>query len=94
VILEIVSFETSAPYTSARCAAISPVVSPFAAREITSSSTPASRRCRLRTIFGSNDPSRSRGTSSSTSPTSVSTVFDLTPLRELPLLRPSTACFM
>ena len=71
VIREIVSRETSAPYTSAKCAAISPVVSPFAASEITSSSTPANRRCRFATIFGSNEPSRSRGTSISTSPTSV-----------------------
>jgi hypothetical protein len=86
-----VSFETSAPYTSARCAAISPVVSPFAAREITSSSTPASRRCRFFTIWGSNDPSRSRGTAISTSPTSVSTVFDRAPLRELLVSRPSGA---
>mgnify|MGYP001091682661 CR=1 FL=1 len=37
------------------------------------------RRCRFLTIFGSNDPSRSQGTSSSTSPTSVSTVFALVP---------------
>lgn len=70
-----------------------PGVRPFAANEISSSSTPDIRRCRFLTIFGSNDPSRSRGTSSSTSPTSVSTVFDLVPFLELPVLRPSTACF-
>src|SRR5512135_1828724 len=35
VIALIVCFETSAPYTSARCAQISPWVSPFADREIT-----------------------------------------------------------
>ena len=85
----IVSFDTSAPYTSAKWAAISPVVRPFAASEITSSSTPASRRCRLATIFGSNEPSRSRGTSICTSPTSVNSVFERLPLRELPLSRPS-----
>jgi hypothetical protein len=34
----------------------------------------------LGTITGSNEPSRSRGTSISTGPISVSTVFDLVPL--------------
>ena len=91
MIREIVSRETCAPYTSAKCAAISPVVRPLAAREITSSSTPDRCRWRFLTIRGSNDPSRSLGTSIVTSPTSVSTVFDLTPFREFPLLRPSTA---
>ena len=53
VIAVIVCLDTSAPYTSARCAQISPCVSPFADREITISSTPVSRRCLLPTIFGS-----------------------------------------
>jgi hypothetical protein len=35
-----------------------------------------SRRCRFRTILGSNEPSRSRGTSTWTGPMSVSTVLD------------------
>lgn len=39
------------------------------------SSTPVSRRCRFLTICGSNEPSRSRGTTISTGPTSVSTVL-------------------
>src|SRR5229473_953890 len=43
VIVLIVCLDTSAPYTSARCALISPWVSPFADREITMSSTPVSR---------------------------------------------------
>src|SRR5689334_14071216 len=41
VIVEIVCRDTSAPYTSARCALISPVVNPFADRDSTMSSTPA-----------------------------------------------------
>jgi hypothetical protein len=54
--------------------------------------TPASRRCRLRATCGSNEPSRSRGTSISTGPMSVSTVFDRVPLREFPRLRQDRAC--
>src|SRR4029078_6393217 len=50
VIVEIVCLDTSAPYTSARWAWISPVVKPLADNEITISSTPVRRRCRLRTI--------------------------------------------
>ena len=75
VIVLIVCLETSAPYTSARCAAISPWVSPFADREMTMSSIPVSRRCLLATIFGSKLESRSRGTEISTGPVSVSTVL-------------------
>jgi hypothetical protein len=67
--------ETSAPKTPARCAAISPCVSPFADREITISPAPVSRRCRFATIFGSKVDSRSRGTLMSTGPVSVSTVW-------------------
>jgi hypothetical protein len=44
VIAEMVCLDTCAPYTSAKCAAISPVVNPFADSEITRSSTPDSRR--------------------------------------------------
>ncbi len=66
-----------------------PVVRPFAARETTVSSTPPRRFCRLATIFGSKLASRSRGTSISTEPTSVSTVLEQVPLRELPVPRPA-----
>jgi hypothetical protein len=41
VIAEMVSFDTLVPYTSARCAAISPVVRPFADSDSTSPSMPA-----------------------------------------------------
>jgi hypothetical protein len=92
VIAVIVCFETSAPYTSARCALISPCVSPFADREITMPSTPVSRRCLLATIFGSKLASRSRGTVISTGPASVSTVLARWPVRELLPLRPATSC--
>ena len=57
------------------CAWTSPVVNP-ADSEMTSSSTPARRFCDLATILGSKLASRSRGTSTSTGPTSVSTVVD------------------
>ena len=88
-----VCFDTSAPYTSARCAAISPWVRPLADKEITMSSTPVSRRCRLATIFGSKLASRSRGTLISTGPVSVSTVLARWPLRELPPFRPAGSFF-
>ena len=56
------------------------------------SSTP-DRFCRLATILGSNDPSRSRGTSMSTEPTWVSTVLERIPLREFPSRdQPDHAC--
>lgn len=77
---------------SSKWAAISPVVNPFALSDNTTSSMPVNRRCLLRTIFGSNDDSVSRGTSISTGPTSVSTVFDLVPFRELPLPLPAGSC--
>jgi hypothetical protein len=92
VILEMVSFETVAPKTSAKWAAISPVVSPFAFSDNTISSTPVSRRCRYFTICGSNVDPVSRGTSISTGPISVSTVLVRVPLREFPLPRPDTSC--
>ena len=76
VIRETVSLDTDAPYTSAKCALISPVVRPFAYNDSTTASTSVSRRCRFVTITGSNVPSRSRGTSISTWPAlSVSTVL-------------------
>lgn len=93
VMREMVSLETLAPNTSAKWAAISPVVSPFALNDNTISSTPVSRRCRLRTICGSNVEPVFRGTSISTGPISVSTVFVRVPLREFPLPRPDTSCF-
>ena len=58
-----VSLEMLAPYTSAKCAEISPVVSPFAYSEIATASTSVRRRCRFLTMTGSNVPARSRGTS-------------------------------
>jgi hypothetical protein len=85
-----VCLDTSVPYTSARCACTSPVVNPLAVNETTMSSTPDSRRCRLRTIFGSNVEARSRGTSICTGPTSVSTVLALLPLGELSV--PARSC--
>ena len=76
VIRETVSLDTLAPYTSAKCAEISPVVNPFAYNEIATASTSLSRRCRFLTITGSNVPARSLGTCTLTSPAaSVSTVF-------------------
>ena len=92
VIVEMVCLDTSAPYTSARCAEISPWVNPLADNEITRSSTPVSRRCRFATILGSNEASRSRGTSMSTGPASVSSVFARLPLREFPPSRPAGSC--
>jgi hypothetical protein len=57
----------------------------LAESEITRSSTPVSRRCRLAAIRGSNDVSRSLGTEISTGPASVSTVLNRRPFWELPL---------
>jgi len=53
--------------------------------EITRSSRLVSRRCRLATIRGSNDASRSLGTEISAGPASGSTVLDRRPFWELPL---------
>jgi hypothetical protein len=92
VIVEMVCLDTVAPYTSARCAQISPCVNPLADNEITNPSSPDSRRCRLRTICGSNVASRSRGIATSTGPMSVSTVLARAPLRELPPSRPTGSC--
>ena len=51
-----------------------------------------SRRCRFFTSCGSKVPAVSRGTFTSTGPTSVSTVFERVPFRELPLFRPAASC--
>ena len=92
VIRVTVSLETSAPYTSAKCALISPVVRPLADSDSTTASTSDRRRARFATMTGSNVPSRSRGTTISTGPAlSVTTVFVRFPLRELPRLRPAGA---
>lgn len=93
VIVVMVCLETSAPYTSARCADISPWVSPFADSESTIPSTPVRRGCRFLTIGGSKVPAVSRGTFTSTGPTSVSTVFERVPFRLLPLFLPVASCF-
>lgn len=90
--VEIVWRDTSAPWTSARWAWTSPVVRPFAASEITISSTPDRRFCRFSTILGSKEPPRSRGTAVFTGPTSVSTVLARVPLRELPPFFPAGSC--
>ena len=85
MIRETVSLETLAPYTSAKCALISPVVKPRAYSEIATASTSESRRWRFATITGSNVPARSRGTSMLTAPAaSVTTVLALVPLRTFP----------
>ena len=58
------------------------MVSPLAYRDSTTSSTSFSRRCRFLTMTGSNEPSRSRGTSMVTGPTpSVVTVLTVVLLR-------------
>jgi len=92
VIVEMVCLDTLAPYTSARCAQISPWVNPLADNEITRSSSPVSRRWRFLTSCGPKEPSRSRGTSSGTGPASVKTVLPRLPLRELPPSRPVESC--
>src|SRR3979409_793115 len=56
VIVEMVCLDTLAPYTSARCAQISPCVNPLADNEITRSSSPLSRRCRFLTEVAVADP--------------------------------------
>ncbi len=82
VIRETVSLLMDAPFTSWKCAEISPVVGPLANRLIATASTSDRRRCRFLTITGSKVPARSRGTGIVTSPAaSVSTVFGRVPLR-------------
>lgn len=71
------------------------MVSPLAYRDGATSSTSFSRRCRFLTMTGSNEPSRSRGTSMVTGPTpSVVTVLTVVPLRVF-ALRPRAlfSCF-
>jgi hypothetical protein len=75
------SGETSTAYISFRNAWISRTVNPRAYRAITLSSKPVNRRSCLGMIWGSNVPSRSRGTSIGTGPSSVNTVFALVPFR-------------
>ncbi len=81
MIVEIVVFDTSEPYTSARCAAMSPWVIPLADNDNTMSSIEPSRRCLFATTTGVNVPARSRGTSISIGPAFVNTVFGRVPLR-------------
>jgi hypothetical protein len=82
-----VSLDTDAPYTSWKCALISPVVNPLAYNEIATGSTSVRRRWRFLTMTGSNVPARSLGTSTVTSPAaSVSTVLGRVPLRMFPLV--------
>lgn len=76
------------PYTSARCAAMSPGVIPRADRDNTMSSIDPSRRRRFATILASTVPARSRGTSTGTGPAVVTTVFARVPLRALPSVEP------
>ena len=85
----IVVFDTSEPYTSAKCAEMSPCVIPRADSDKTMSSIEPSLRCRLRTTTGSNEPLRSRGTSTSTGPAFVRTVLERVPMRALPPAAPS-----
>ncbi len=68
---------------------MSRTVIPPAYSEMMISSRPPARRDPLGTSRGSNEPARSRGTSRSTSPTSVEIVLPLAPLREFGLPRPA-----
>lgn len=70
----------------------SPVCQALGHSDNTKSSTLARRRCRLRTICGSNVPDASRGTRTCTGPTSVSTVFVRLPLRVFPPPLPTGSC--
>ncbi len=89
----IASLPTLVPHISARWAAISPPVSPFANSDSTAAPLPGKRCRRLLTSCGSEAPSRSRGTSIWMAPTlSVTTVFERAPLRELPEPRPTGPC--
>jgi len=94
VIREIVSLPMLAPYTSAKCAQISPVVNPLAYNEIAIASTSLRRRCLFLTMTGANVPARSRGTSMVTSPAaSVRTVLGRVPLRMFPAPPDGARCF-
>lgn len=71
--VETVSFVVVIPYTSARCATISPDVRPFAVSERTISSNAPVRRAYFGSSLGLKVPSRSLGTCTVTGPTSVMT---------------------
>ena len=66
---------------------------PRAYKAMIRSLNPSSRVWPFRTIFGSKLPARSRGTASSTAPTSVSSVLPVEPLRLFPDPRPAGSCF-
>jgi hypothetical protein len=70
---------------------MSPVVIPFTESEMTLPDRPSMQRRPFRTVAASKLALRSLGTCNSTWPTSVMTVFGYDPLREFPVLRPSTA---
>ena len=72
---------------------MSRVVNPRAYKAMIRWLNPSSRVWPFRTIRGSKLPLRSRGTASSTPPTSVSSVLPVTPLRLLPDPRPAGSCF-
>ena len=74
---------TSTPYWSARKPCTSRTVMPRAYMAMILSSKPVKRRSCLGMSSGSNDASRSRGTSMRSGPSSVSTVLPLLPLRWL-----------
>ncbi len=85
VILETVSLEMLAAYTSWKSALICPVLRPLANRLIATASTSERRRWRFLTMTGSNVPALSLGTAILTSPAaSVSTVLGRVPLRMFP----------
>jgi hypothetical protein len=63
---------------------MSRTVIPFANSEMTMSDRPPTRRAPFGTITGSNEPLRSRGTSTGTGPISVVSVFPENPFREFP----------
>lgn len=69
------------------------MVIPPAYSEMIMSSRPPNRRAPLGTTFEPKVELRSRGWSSSMSPTSVPIVFGVDPLRELPLPRPAGSPF-
>jgi hypothetical protein len=89
VTLETSSRDTSAPYTSARCAWISPVVRPLAYSDKIAVPDPPTRRTCLGTTSGSKLLARSRGTAIRTGPAPVCTVFALCPFREFGDPRPA-----
>ena len=81
------SADTLTPYNSATWARVSRVVMPRAYIEMTWSSNPGSRRAYFSTNCGSKRPWRSRATSRSSAPSSVSTRLRWCPSRILPRWR-------